>query len=66
MATAEPMCFKAIHLEPVLHDKRSPHTAAGEQPSLAATRESPHASVNTQYSQKINFFNYAEEYSLKK
>ena len=43
-------CWSPFTLEPVLHNKRS--TATWEQPLLAATRQSPHAAMKTQCSQK--------------
>ena len=52
-----PQPLKPVHLEPVLHNKRShcneKHARhKEEQPPLAATRESPRAATKTQRSLK--------------
>ena len=52
-----PQLLKPMHLEPMLHNKRrhcneKPTHHNEEWPSLAATRESPHATTKTQWSQK--------------
>ena len=52
-----PQLLKPVHLEPVLHDKRShcnekPAHHNEEQPPLATTRESLSAATKTQHSQK--------------
>ena len=49
--------LKPVRLEPVLYNKRShcnekPAHCNQEEPPLAATRESPHAAMKTQCSQK--------------
>ena len=55
----EPQLLKPTCLEPVLLNERSHHNEKPahcneEYPPLAATRESPHAAMKTQRSQKIN------------
>ena len=49
--------LKPAHLEPVFHNKRSHHSekpshSKEEQPPLTATRESLHAAMKSQHSQK--------------